>query len=176
MNIVLMGYMGSGKSLIGRSLSKVITFEYQDLDDYIVNQEKKSITEIFREKGELYFRKKETLYLNEILNTYNNSIISLGGGTPCFSGNLEIINNNKSAKSVYLQTSLDELTKRLFVEKSKRPLISHISTPEDLKDFIRKHLFERSFYYNQSDYKVSTDQKDVDTINEEIIALLDNPA
>ncbi|WP_103070311.1 shikimate kinase [Aquimarina sediminis] len=172
MNIVLMGYMGSGKSLIGRDLASKLKLEYLDLDDYIENQEKKSIFKIFEEHGEIYFRKKETFYLKTVLDTFENTIISLGGGTPCFVGNLEAIKEKENAKSLYLHTSLDELTRRLFAERSKRPLISHLNTQEELKDFVRKHLFERSFYYNQADYKISTDQKDANQISEESIAAL----
>ncbi len=172
MNIVLMGYMGSGKSLVGRDLAAKMKLNYLDLDDFIENQEKKSIRKIFDDQGEIYFRKKESLYLKEVLETYKNTIISLGGGTPCFAGNLETITNNENAKSIYLQTSLEELTKRLFVERDKRPLISHIISSNELKDFVRKHLFERSFYYNQADYKVITDQKNEDQISKEIKAFL----
>lgn len=172
MNIVLMGYMGSGKSLIGNDLADKMKLNYLDLDNYIEIQEKKSISDIFTDKSEIYFRKKESLYLKEVLNTYKNTVISLGGGTPCFAGNLEIVKQNENAKSIYLQTSLDELIKRLFKERSKRPLIAHIETPDELKDFIRKHLFERSFYYNQADYKVITDQKNVNQISEECMTLL----
>ncbi|WP_299437444.1 shikimate kinase [uncultured Aquimarina sp.] len=164
MNIILLGYMGSGKSSIGRDLAFKLKMNCLDLDDYIETQEKKSINQIFQDKGEIYFRKKENLYLKEVLETKNNSIISLGGGTPCFAGNLELIKNNKSAKSVYLKTSLQELVNRLFLEKEKRPLIAHITSKDDLKDFIRKHLFERSFYYNQAEFVISTDDKTVEEI------------
>ncbi|MEW7279103.1 shikimate kinase [Aquimarina sp. 2201CG1-2-11] len=172
MNIVLIGYMGSGKSLIGNDLAKKIKFDYLDLDDFIEIQEEKSISEIFKDHGEIYFRKKESLYLNEVLKAKNSTVISLGGGTPCFGNNLEIVLKNENVKSVYLQTSLDELVNRLFKEKNKRPLISHTQATEELKDFIRKHLFERAFYYNQANYKVITDAKNADQISEEIIELL----
>ncbi|MFD2565501.1 shikimate kinase [Aquimarina rubra] len=168
MNIILLGYMGCGKSSIGRDLASKLKMECLDLDDYIEAQEKKSINQIFEEKGEIYFRKKENEYLKEVLETYSNTIISLGGGTPCFAGNLELIKDNKDAKSVYLKTSLQELVDRLFVEKDKRPLISHLNLEEDLKDFIRKHLFERSFYYNQAEYVISTDDKTVKEVVAEI--------
>ncbi|AXT60495.1 shikimate kinase [Aquimarina sp. AD10] len=172
MNIVLMGYMGSGKSLIGNKLADKMKLEYLDLDDYIENQEKNTISKIFEEKGEIYFRKQESRYLKEVLEKQNNSVISLGGGTPCFAGNLEIIKESEKAKSIYLKTSLDQLTKRLFAERDKRPLISHLSTVDLLNDFIRKHLFERSFYYNQADHNIITDDREPDQISEEIITLL----
>jgi shikimate kinase len=172
MNIVLIGYMGSGKSLVSKALATKMKLNYLDLDDYIEIQEKKTIRNIFDDHGEIYFRKKESLCLKEMLDTYKNTIISLGGGTPCFAGNLKTIANKENVKSIYLQTSLDELTKRLFAERNKRPLISHVATPSELKDFVRKHLFERSFYYNQADYKVVTDHKNEDQISEEIISFL----
>ncbi|WP_281987137.1 shikimate kinase [Aquimarina aggregata] len=172
MNIVLMGYMGSGKSLIGNKLADKMKLEYLDLDDYIENQEKNTISKIFEEKGEIYFRKQESRYLKEVLEKQNNSVISLGGGTPCFAGNLEIIKESEKAKSIYLKTSLDQLTKRLFAERDKRPLISHLSTVDLLNDFIRKHLFERSFYYNQADHNIITDDREPDQTSEEIITLL----
>lgn len=172
MILVLIGYMGGGKSLVGNVLSDLLNYKYLDLDEYIENQEKKSIKDIFSERGEIYFRKKESGYLKEVLDSNENIVISLGGGTPCFAGNLEMIKNKKGIHSIYLQTSLEELTKRLFSERNKRPLIAHLTSMDDLKDFIRKHLFERSFYYNQADHKIITDQKDAQTISKEIKSLL----
>lgn len=168
MNIVLLGYMGCGKSLIGRFLAKELQMGYQDLDDYITKKEKKTIPEIFKERGEIYFRKKETECLQEVLNTTNNTIISLGGGTPCFSGNMELILKGVNTYSIYLKTSIIELVRRLFVEKDKRPLISHVKDKNELTEFIGKHLFERSFYYNQAQYIINTDHKTPETIIEEI--------
>ena len=172
MNIILLGYMGCGKSSIGRHLALEMKMKCLDLDDYIETQEKKSINQIFEDKGEIYFRKKENQYLKEVLETQNNTIISPGGGTPCFAGNLELIKNTINAKSVYLKTSLQELVNRLFLEKEKRPLIMHIASKDNLKDFIRKHLFERSFYYNQAEYVISTDDKSVEDIAVEIRSTL----
>ncbi|SEL84879.1 shikimate kinase [Aquimarina amphilecti] len=168
MNIILLGYMGCGKSSIGRDLASKLEMQCLDLDDFIEDQEKKSIAQIFADKGEIYFRKKENEYLKQVLETKNNHIISLGGGTPCFAGNIEIIKENTNVKSVYLKTSLEELVDRLYQEKEKRPLIAHISSRDDLKDFVRKHLFERSFYYNQAEYIISTDDRTIGEVTNEI--------
>ncbi len=168
MSIVLIGYMGCGKSSIGKVLASKLNMKYMDLDDYLEKKEKKMIKQIFKDNGEIYFRKKETEYLKEVLELYPNAVLSLGGGTPCFSGNIEMIKENSVAKSVYLKTSLEELVSRLFKEKENRPLIAHIDTKEGLKDFVRKHLFERSFYYNQAEFIISTDDKEVDKIADEI--------
>ena len=168
MNIVLLGYMGCGKSTIGNALASNLEIQYLDLDDYIQTKEKKIIREIFEEKGEIYFRKKENQYLQEVLQSTIDTVISLGGGTPCFAGNMELLKNDKKSKSIYLKTSLPELVDRLFPKKDKRPLIAHLSNRDDLDDFIRKHLFERSFYYNQAESIISTDNKTIKEIVAEI--------
>jgi len=172
MSIVLMGYMGCGKSSIGKRLSSKLNMEYLDLDNYLEKKEQKSIKQIFEDYGEIYFRRKETEYLKEVLEMYPDAIISLGGGTPCFAGNIEVIKESITAKSVYLKTSLEELVDRLFKEKDNRPLIAHIEDKESLKDFIRKHLFERSFYYNQAAFVIATDDKTIDAVVGEIKEVL----
>ena len=172
MNIFLIGYMGSGKSSVGKKLSEVLHYNFLDLDDYIQKKENKSITEIFKNKGEIYFRKIENKYLAEIESLKSNTIISLGGGTPCYGNNMEVIKNSKNSKSIYLKTSIVNLANRLLIEKDNRPLISHIRNIEELKEFIGKHLFERSPYYNQSDLIINTDQKSLDEVVQTIVAEL----
>lgn len=170
--IVLIGYMGSGKSAVGKQIAKNNNLAYADLDDYIEQQEGKSIKQIFDEKGEVYFRRIESKYLKIFLNTRSDTVFSLGGGTPCFSNNMELINNHSKVISIYLQTSVNELSNRLFQEKSKRPLIAHVATPEQLTEFIAKHLFERAIYYNQAKYIIKTDLKSISEISLEINKLL----
>ena len=160
--------MGSGKSLIGRMLSSESDFSFIDLDDFIEKKENASISDIFSQKGEIYFRKKETEYLNLLLDTSNDVVISLGGGTPCFGNNMELLKNKDNVKTIYLNTSVEELVNRLSDEKSKRPLIAHLTNREDILDFVRKHLFERSFYYNQADKVIKTDLKTPEEILQEI--------
>ena len=169
MNIILIGYMGSGKSTIGKNLSKMLNYDFIDLDDYIQEKEQLTIPQLFKNKGEIYFRKKEHLYLKEVLEM-NNVILSLGGGTPCYGANMDAILGADGTHSVYLKSSIPNLVQRLTSEKSTRPLIAHIQTDEDLTEFIGKHLFERSFYYNQSHHTIATDRKTVQEITEEIIA------
>lgn len=171
MIIILIGYMGSGKSTIGNKLSETTNFEVIDLDDYIEKKENLTIPEIFKSKGEVYFRKKEHLYLNEVLKK-DHIILSLGGGTPCYGNNMEAILKAEHAHSIYLKCSLPNLVARLSPEKSKRPLIAHLKTNEELTEFIGKHLFERSFYYNQSHQTVVTDGKSIASITQEIVESL----
>jgi shikimate kinase len=172
MNIFLIGYMGSGKSVIGKKLSEVLKYSYLDLDDYIQLKEGKTITEIFKEKGEIYFRKIESKYLNEVIADKFNTVISLGGGTPCYGKNMSIIKNADNASSIYLKASIFVLAERLFLEKNHRPLISHIQDKNELIEFIGKHMFERSPYYIQSDITINTDKKSIDEVIESIVLKL----
>lgn len=171
MNIVLVGYMGSGKSVVGKNLSELLDYVFVDLDDYVETQENSTIPEIFETKGEIYFRKMEHVYLQTLLKR-NNLILSLGGGTPCYGGNMDLILQDENVQSIYLKCSIPTLVKRLKTEKSTRPLISHLQTDEALTEFIGKHLFERSFFYSQSHHVILTDDKPVTHIIQEIMATL----
>jgi shikimate kinase len=145
MKIVLLGYMASGKSTIGREISKKLDMKFIDLDDYISKREKRSISEIFKVKGEIYFRRIESLYLSEILNSKDNFILSLGGGTPCYSNNMDLIMNSE-AVSIYIKAGIKTLVSRLTAEKNKRPLVAELED-DKLVEFVAKHLFERGFFY-----------------------------
>ena len=101
-----------------------------------------------------------------------NSVISLGGGTPCYGDNMKLITEAEDSKSVYLKASIPQLVMRLKDEKNKRPLISHLKSEEQLVEFIGKHLFERSVFYNQSNVTLSVDNKSVNSIVEEVILQL----
>jgi len=171
MNIVLLGYMASGKSKIGKELAKVLSYEFKDLDSYIEIAEGKSINEIFNKSGELYFRKKEKEYLKPLLKTSNNSIISLGGGTPCYFNTMEELLLNNDLTTVYLNVSIPVLVNRLKPEMYKRPLIAHIKTDELLREFIGKHLFERAPFYNQANVKVNANGAVEDIIKDIVINL-----
>lgn len=172
MILILIGYMASGKSTLGRILAKKLNYEFLDLDDYIETNENVSISEMFKTKGEIYFRKKETYYLKELLESKTNLVLSLGGGTPCYSNNMEMILNTNNAKSIYLKASIPTLIDRLKNEKSKRPLIAHIETDDLLSEFIGKHLFERSQYYSLANATLTTDNKSKNDIIEELIVKL----
>jgi shikimate kinase len=169
MKIILSGYMGSGKTAVGNELSQLTGLRFIDLDQEISRREGRSIPEIFKTSGEIYFRKKESDVLLDLINSSEDFILSLGGGTPCYGKNLQLLKEDSGVKLIYLKTSLYELTERLFAEKDQRPVISHLETRELLEDFIRKHLFERTFYYNQSDKTVTTDGKPVKEVAEEIL-------
>ena len=159
--------MGSGKTLVSKELSILNNFKFFDLDTEISKQNNRSITEIFKEKGEIFFRKTEKEVLEKILSSEKNIILSLGGGTPCYYNNIDSI--NEKTISVFLKTNVKTLAQRLSSEKDKRPLIQNISN-EDLPEFIAKHLFERNPFYNQAKITINTDNLSAREIAEEILS------
>lgn len=168
--IILLGYMGSGKSIIASKLSNVLQKKHLDLDNLIEENEKLSISSIFKTKGELYFRKQEHIIFKGLIESENDFVLSLGGGTPCYANN-HVFLKEENVISIFLKTSIDELYKRLSKNKSARPLIAEMDE-FTLKDFIAKHLFDRSYYYHQANYIVSTDNKSIDEVVQEIVELV----
>lgn len=168
--IVLLGYMGCGKSTIAQNLSKITNIPFLDLDKIIEERAKMSINEIFEKHGEIYFRKLEHEIFVELLQSSENNIIGLGGGTPCYANNHELLKGENVA-SIYLKASIDTLYNRLVYNKSKRPLIANMNE-EEMKEFIAKHLFDRSFYYNQAQHKVVVDDRSVEETVQDILEIL----
>lgn len=169
MKIVLLGYMASGKSAVGKILAKQNNLQFIDLDAFIEEREELTISEIFEHKGEIYFRKKEADYLSELLSLEQDLIISLGGGTPCYGNNMqEII---KKGISFYLKASINTIFERLQGETSQRPLVATIGQ-ENLKEYIAKHLFERSAFYDKASHTIVVDAKSLNEISGEIEKLL----
>jgi len=171
MKIVLLGYMASGKSIIAKMLSEKIDLKYIDLDLYIEKKEGKIISKIFKTNGEIYFRLLENACLLELLLSNENFILSVGGGTPCYANNMELI--NKHAQSIFLKASINTIYTRIIVEKEKRPLIAAIENNR-LKEFIAKHLFERNIFYELANYHLKVDDLSVDEIIENIVIQLDD--
>ena len=152
MKIVLVGYMGSGKSTVGKLLAAKRNLKFIDLDAYIEAAEGENIPHIFKNKGEIYFRKKEFKYLEEVLSQQNNLVLSTGGGTPCYGNNMQTM--LAATKNVfYINVGIQQLVDRLSKEKEHRPLIANVSNAE-MPEFIGKHLFERSFFYNKAHHTI----------------------
>ena len=170
MKIVLLGYMASGKSSVGKLLSKKLSMKFLDLDDYIINKEGMSIAEIFEKKGEVYFRVIENKYLKEVLNTKDQFILALGGGTPCYANNMEEINKGNTV-SIYLQGKTKTMIDRLIKKKSKRPLIASLAD-DKMPEFVAKHLFERRLYYELAKITVEIDAKSKKEVAKELKKLL----
>jgi len=167
--LILLGYMASGKSSIAKEIAQKRMLKFIDLDTVISDREGMSISDIFKNKGEIYFRKKESLYLDELLSENKKIILSVGGGTPCYGNNMNIINQN--GISFFINTPLNILVNRLISEKTTRPLVADLNDA-DLKEFIAKHLFERNPFYEQANHTINASDKDVTTIASEILKLI----
>ena len=168
MKVYLVGYMGSGKSTIGRLLAEQLKLDFIDFDRFIEQEEGKTIAHIFDSTGEDKFRELEHSYLKKILPT-ENAIISLGGGTPCFHNNMDLITGN--GISVYLEMDVDTLVQRLSKARNKRPLIRGLNETE-LKLFIEANLEKRRPLYQKSAYTIQGQDRSPDEIVAAIVKLL----
>jgi shikimate kinase len=120
MLIFLIGFMGCGKSYIGRNLAPLMDYEHIDMDQSIEAQEGLSVSEIFSQKGEEYFREREKAFIRD-LDPAKNIIISTGGGAPCFFDNMEVM--NQKGLTIYLNRNKESVIKRLMRRPEKRPLL-----------------------------------------------------
>ena len=144
--IILIGYMGSGKTTVGKALSKETGMMFYDLDWYIESRMRKTVSQIFAEKGEEGFRKIEYNLLHEVAE-FEDVIISCGGGTPCFFDNMDYL--NQQGDVVYLKATPETLYKHLLMAKIERPLLKDKS-PEELIAYITEHLKEREPFYGKA--------------------------
>ncbi len=168
--IILLGYMGCGKSTIANILSSNICIPYVDLDQKIEEIEKTSISSLFKVRGEIYFRKKEHEVFVALLESSHPLIIGLGGGTPCYANNHELLQKD-DVVSIYLKASIETLYERLENNKHNRPLLAD-KEEDELKEYIAKHLFDRSYYYNQARHIITVDNKSIEQIVQDIKNIL----
>ncbi len=157
MKIVLLGYMGCGKSWIGKKLAQELKMPFVDLDARIEAEEGRTITSIFSEMGEIYFRKRENAILKKLVSANGNMVLATGGGTPCYADSMTFLSMSPNVVTLYLKCTVQTLAKRLNAQKDHRPLIAHLKSEEAMEDYVRKHLFERSHYYNQAQFQLSVD-------------------
>ena len=144
--VILIGYMGSGKTTVGKALSKETGMMFYDLDWYIESRMHKTVSQIFAEKGEEGFRKIEYNMLHEVAE-FEDVIISCGGGTPCFFDNIDYL--NQQGEVVYLKASPETLYKHLLMAKIERPLLKDKSADE-LIAYITEHLKQREPFYEKA--------------------------
>ena len=166
--IILVGYMGSGKTTVGKALSKETGMMFYDLDWYIESRMRKSVSQIFAEKGEDGFRKIEYNILHEVAE-FEDVIISCGGGTPCFFDNMDYL--NQQGDVVYLKATPETLYKHLLMAKIERPLLKGKSADE-LIAYITEHLKERAPFYEKARYILDVNVLDeYDKIKTSVTAL-----
>lgn len=163
--IFLIGYMGAGKTTVGKELSRRLGLTFIDLDCYIEGRYHKTVGQLFSERGEDAFREIERRMLREVA-MFEDVLISTGGGAPCFFDNMEFM--NATGSTVYLKVSVDELVNRLEVCKNTRPVLKGRSGGE-LKAFIEESLEKRNPFYTKAslvfDAEVMMTETDVHTIS-----------
>ncbi len=157
--------MGCGKSTHGKKLAKVLRRTFIDLDVYISKEEGISVEEIFAEKGEDYFRQKESDNLNKINNQTSKLVISLGGGTVCFNNNLNKILN--AGLVIYIKMPAEALHKRLINSKTQRPLLQNKNSEESL-EYIKKLLEKREQFYNKAHLTINGIDLTTDKLKEAV--------
>ncbi|MDE6354760.1 MAG: shikimate kinase [Prevotella sp.] len=141
--IIIVGYMGAGKTTVGKALARELGLQFYDLDWYIESRQHKTVPQIFAEKGEDGFRKIEYNMLHEVAE-FEDVVISCGGGTPCFFDNMDYM--NAQGDVVYLKADADVLYRHLLVGKTERPLLKGKSK-EELVAFITEQLERREPFY-----------------------------
>ena len=181
MNVFLVGFMGSGKSYMAKKLSLFYGTEYIDLDNEIEQAAHSTINQIFENKGESYFRDLETSMLKKIIerpnseeNNANHSnindskytFIACGGGTPCFNGNIDLMNEH--GLTVWINPPIEIIVGRLEKEKSERPLIKELSSAE-IETFVNKKISERKKYYSQSKIEIKDPSLSIESLFKSIL-------
>lgn len=151
--VYLIGYMGCGKTTIGKRLAKNLGWDVIDMDSHIENRYRKTIPDIFASEGEESFRKKERFILEE-LSALENVVVSTGGGAPCFFDNIDVMNS--SGLCVYIRMTPEALAARLKNAKANRPLLKD-KTEEELTNFIKEQLEKRRAFYEQARYVIDND-------------------
>ncbi|MBR4367809.1 MAG: shikimate kinase [Prevotella sp.] len=154
--VILIGFMGAGKTTVGKALGKALGVTFYDLDWYIETRMRKTVKQIFDEQGEEGFRKMEHNMLHEVAE-FENVVISCGGGTPCFYDNMDYL--NQQGDTVYLKASPEVLYKHLKMAKGVRPLLLN-KTPEEVQVYIREELNRREQFYSKAKHILNIDVMD----------------
>ena len=170
--IFLIGYMGAGKTTVGKVLSRQLDLSFIDLDHYIEGRYHKTVSQLFDERGEESFREIERRMLREV-GSFEDVLVSTGGGTPCFFDNMDLM--NEVGQTVYLKVSVNELANRLEISKSTRPVLKERSGDE-LKAFIAESLQGRESFYSKAAVIFNAEEmmteRDVQEIAEKLALLL----
>lgn len=154
--IILIGYMGSGKTTVGKALAAELDMRFYDLDWYIEGRMRQTIAQIFSERGEEGFRKVEYNLLHELAE-FEDILISCGGGTPCFFDNIDYL--NQQGDTLYLKAAPEVLYKHLKMGKTIRPLLLN-KTPEEVQHFISEQLQIREPFYQKARYMLDVSLMD----------------
>lgn len=163
--VILIGYMGAGKTTVGRALAKSLQLPFYDIDRYIEERYRRTIPQLFEERGEAGFREIERRVLHEV-GEFEDIVIAAGGGTPCFFDNMDYMNGQ--AQTVYLKASADVLFLHLKMGKSERPLLKN-KTEDEMRQFICDSLAAREPFYEKAKYTLNVNLLDNrDKINDTV--------
>ena len=172
--IVLIGYMGAGKTTLGKALAQSMGLQFYDLDWWIEEKSGCTITQIFAQQGEDAFREIERQALHEVMEK-DDIVLSVGGGTPCFFDNIDYMNHQ--AHTIYLNASVETLKTHIRMGGSKRPLVDGKSD-EELTEYITASLQKREIYYRQATFQVQiatiTREEQIDNYVKEIMQIVNN--
>ena len=152
--IFLTGYMGAGKTTLGKAFARKLNLPFVDLDWYMEERFHKTVGELFVERGEAGFREFKKNMLHEV-GAFEDVVISTGGGAPCFFDNMDFMNRN--GKTVFLNVHPDVLFRRLRVAKQQRPILQG-KQDDELKEFIIRALEKRTPFYSQAQYVFNADE------------------
>ena len=158
--VYIIGFMGSGKSTTGRRLASILNWHFADIDRHIEKYSGKTISEIFSQDGEIYFRNLESEVLKS-LKSQTNTVISTGGGTPCFGDNMDYM--LETGLTIYLKLTPLQLKSRLADSKGERPLIKDL-TNDGLLHFIEEKLGSREKWYNRAEITVEGFDPDINQL------------
>ena len=167
MIVFLIGFMTAGKTTLGKSLAQALDWPFVDLDVLLEEREGRTITEIFEQAGEAYFRAQERISLESLTEHEGPLIAACGGGLPCFGDNMERL--NELGTTLYFHLPSEELIRRIRKDRADRPLVKSLST-EELKTFVNDLLAKREPYYLQAQFVLEPDQLSVEKIRELIFA------
>ena len=154
--IIIIGYMGAGKTTVGRQLGKALGIPFYDLDWYIEGRMRKTVPQIFAERGEEGFRLVERNMLHEVAE-FEDVVLSCGGGTPCFFDNMDYL--NQQGETVYLKATPEVLYRHLKMGRTERPLLKNKS-PEEMQRFIAEQLATREPFYNKAKHTLDVNLLD----------------
>ncbi|HRI26774.1 MAG TPA: shikimate kinase [Chitinophagales bacterium] len=171
--IYLIGFMGAGKTTVGRLLATMVGYQFIDLDALIEQTYSLTITDIFAQYGEARFREMEAECLKQTLQ-YDRVIVATGGGTPCFMGNMHLM--NEQGTTIMLYVSPQVLAKRLYKLMQHRPLVAGFETKKQLLTFVENMLVARHYYYAQAKIVLYCKKKEVFTIAQDLRRLIENAA
>ncbi len=166
MKIYLIGYMGSGKSTLGKELADALGISWMDLDDEFESRYRISISGFFTKYGEKTFREMEHKLLTDV-SSVPDLVVSTGGGTPCYHGNMELM--NQTGLTVYLSATAELLLSRIEFTARKRPLFHQMNDENPLQN-ITSHLNSRKSFYEQAKIIVDATKPDVEDLKKQILA------